>query len=546
MMGALGRVTLSVETYEQVPYTSKPYVYATAERMAVVGTLFGLQPPDPRTARVLEIGCAGGGNLIPRALVNPGATYYGIDPAVAHVRQAQQLIFALGVDNVEVDKRGVEELSEADGEFDYIIAHGVFSWVPEQARQALMRVCRERLAPGGIAYVSHNTLPGWHMRRMIRDAMLFHIEPFDDAQEKIDQARAMLDFLAQAAPGEIGPYRRLVSQERELLVQQGDSYLFHDHLSPHNEPIYVQDFIAMARDAGLRFLGDAEIFAMLPLGLPQEVQDVLERLSTDIARSQQYLDFLVNQAFRRTLLVHDGADFDRTLRWQRLRSLWVGTTLRYSGETEVPLDPGLPVTFVGSSARELTAEDPELKAGIAVLQDQRPEPMPFDEWIARTDARVAAWAAANGYERALTGDALEEFLGRNLLFGYAQALVELWTGPMPMDGATAERPTAFPFARLQALAGAPWGTSRRHDAFHFDELDRRIIANCDGTRDLATLVAALQHDARTGELVMSADGDDVDPAEAIEALAELVPARLAFLGRIGLLDGRPRAAESDG
>src|SRR5207247_7326990 len=129
----------------------------------------GVKTAPLECCRVLEIGCASGGNLLPMAEALPEASFLGIDLSERQINEGQQAIAALGLGNVELRHLNVLEIGPDFGLFDYIVCHGVYSWVPPVARDKILEVCRKNLAPNGVAYVSYNTLPGWHMRGMIRD-----------------------------------------------------------------------------------------------------------------------------------------------------------------------------------------------------------------------------------------------------------------------------------------------------------------------------------------------------------------------------------------
>ncbi|MFK7929280.1 MAG: methyltransferase regulatory domain-containing protein [Myxococcota bacterium] len=515
---------MTVETYERVPYSSRPFAYASAERLAVIGALFEVGVVPPSRARVLEIGCAGGGNLIPRAAEHPGGTFLGIDPAESHVREAQSIAFALGLTNVEVQKRGLEDLTAADGPFDYIICHGVYSWIPEALRAKLLAVCSELLADNGIAYISYNTLPGWNMRRTIREAMQFHIEPFSEPAEQIEQARAMVQFLVQAAPGEGGPWHQLLDETREQMQDWDDHYLFHEHLAPTNDAVYVRDFIANAEGAGLEYLGEAEISDMMTVGLPPEVRQQIDRVSVDATHRQQYLDFLLNRAFRRSLLVKQGTAREKVLRWPALKPLYVASRLSAQGAS-VSLDEGVMVEFTHTSGASLETSSAILKAAWSVLQSEFPRPLSFSTWVQRVAAMVEP-----------TSQDLESYLGENLLFAYAQGLAELWPEAIELDGAEDARPKAFGFARLQAAAKAKWAVTRRHDCYNLDALDHHVMILCDGTRTRDAMVGILAELART-DVVSIRHNDDspVTDAELETVVRELLEQRLLVLGQLGLL-----------
>jgi SAM-dependent methyltransferase len=192
-------------SYDEVPYLKSAFPQTHPDRLATLARLFGLAPPDLETCRVLELGCASGDNLIPMALGLPNARFLGIDSSIRQIQHGRQTIDALGLTNIELRHASIADVTAADGRFDYIVCHGVYSWVPEPIREAILQICRDNLVSEGVAYVSYNTLPGWRVRGMIRDMMIYHSDQFEGAAERLQQARALLDFLAQSVPADLPP-----------------------------------------------------------------------------------------------------------------------------------------------------------------------------------------------------------------------------------------------------------------------------------------------------------------------------------------------------
>jgi SAM-dependent methyltransferase len=215
-------------SYDDVPYDSFPYPQTHPSKLAVTATLFGLAPPDVATCRVLELGCAAGGNLIPMAEALPAAEFVGVDLSARQISDGERLTRAAGITNVSLRAASITDIEESYGTFDYIVCHGVYSWVPPNVQDRIFDVCAARLAPNGVAYVSYNTYPGWHMRGMIRDMMRYHALRFDGPDERVGQARALLDFLAQSTQKDAGAYGVLLRSELELLRRQSDQYLYHE------------------------------------------------------------------------------------------------------------------------------------------------------------------------------------------------------------------------------------------------------------------------------------------------------------------------------
>src|SRR5262245_60447416 len=243
--------------YDAVPYASKAFAQTHPDRLATLATLFGLSPAPAGRCRVLEVGCGDGGNLLPLAFALPGSTFVGVDLAGRAIAQAADEARALGLANVELHCADLMEWTPPAGPFDHVIAHGFFSWVPEVVRLRLLELCRERLAPHGVAFVSYNALPGCHVRAMLREMMLHHVRHVSEPALKISQAKALLRLLVAGQAGE--EYAALLRKEAQRLLDgKSDHALFHDDLGEINRPFYFHEFAALAARHGLQYLAEAD------------------------------------------------------------------------------------------------------------------------------------------------------------------------------------------------------------------------------------------------------------------------------------------------
>ena len=163
-------------SYDAVPYKSYPFKQTHPDRLATIALLFGLEPPPVERASILELGCASGGNLLPLAEQLPNGRFVGLDGSERQIRDGQRLLDALGFEHVELRHQDICEFEPGEGEFDYILCHGVYSWVGDDVQRRILEICRRGLAANGVAYVSYNTFPGWHMRGMIRDIMRYRAQ----------------------------------------------------------------------------------------------------------------------------------------------------------------------------------------------------------------------------------------------------------------------------------------------------------------------------------------------------------------------------------
>src|SRR5262245_21338275 len=163
----------STTSYDVLPYGDRTHPRTHPDLLATVAMLFGMAPAPPERCRVLELGCAGGANLIAMAAALPGSDFLGIDLSARQVASGRERVRAKGLANVELRPMSILDLGEGFGRFDYILCHGVYSWVPADVRDKILAVCGANLAPQGVAYVSHNCYPGWHAWGMVREMMAF-------------------------------------------------------------------------------------------------------------------------------------------------------------------------------------------------------------------------------------------------------------------------------------------------------------------------------------------------------------------------------------
>jgi methyltransferase-like protein/SAM-dependent methyltransferase len=520
-------------SYDELPYPSHAFPQTHPDRLATLATLFGLRPAPADGCRVLELGCAAGGNLIPLALALPGSTFVGIDLSGRQVAEAVETIDALGLKNIQCRQASILDVDESFGAFDYVICHGVYSWVPAAVQDKALDVCARNLAPDGVGYVSYNTYPGWHLRGTIRDMMRYHTGRLHDQGPvvRVGQARALLDFLAGACRQAEGAYGLLLKQELELLRQLPDSYLFHEHLEEHNDPLYFHEFNERLTAHGLRYLGEADFNTMMPAAFPPGVQEVLHRLAPGLIHMEQYLDFLRNRTFRQTLLCHAHHRPNYTLRPEQLTAFHVASPLR--PRSPVPdLTSRAAEVFEAPGDRTLTTGEPVVKAALVLLSEQWPRALPFDELRRQARARLKtpdAPAVADEDTRAL---------GQALLTAYAggpSTLLELSLRPPHFALTVSDRPEASPLARLQAGRGAEV-TNLRHQRVALNELDRLLLPHLDGRHGPAAQLEALLGHFGQGRLSLVRDGQPIREAQqARPVLARALEQELPRLAGAALL-----------
>ena len=471
-------------SYDEVPYADGCFPYTHPDRLAALATLHGLDPPPVGNCRVLELGCALGGNLIPMASGLPEGRFVGIDLSARQIAMARATAEALGLRNIDLRALSIADVDADLGTFDYIICHGVYSWVPAEIREKVLAVCAARLAPNGVAYVSYNTYPGWHARGLVREVMGYHVRRRTEAGDRVRAAREFIDELLGVVLDRQGSYARILKTEAELLRRSGDYYLFHEHLEETNQPCYFHEFIERAAAHGLAFLSEARDGQLE--NLPPEAREALDGWTDDRVDRQQYLDFLCNRTFRRTLLCREAAAPSAEPDPARLDRLAIRAAARpESANPDIHSDAV--ETFRVDGALSLSTNHPLVKATLVTLCDAWPKPVAPGHLWETVRARLAEGPAPDPAILDLGLETMAGALTRCFLTG----LVDLHAHPARFAGVPGERPSAHPLARQQAAAGRSEVASYRHRTVQLRDFDRLVVSLLDGTLDRPALLEAL-------------------------------------------------------
>jgi SAM-dependent methyltransferase len=409
----------------------------------------------------------------------PGLRAVGVDLAHEPIESGRATAAEVGLE-LELHQADVRALTDGQlGEFDYVVAHGVYAWVPPDARDAVLATMAASLAPAGIAYVSYNAHPVGYFRRMLRDAGLWFARgagPEESAQAA--RAQELYKFLHEQRAGESDTYGALLERLLPALAEGPLYRLVHDDLGEFWDPVWFWQFAEHAGRHGLEFVGEADLSGLRSESLPEGMDAEVWRLAgDDRVRFETLSDLLTARPFRQSVLCRAGAGVSREPSPERAARLhWAA---RPNAE---PLEVGL------------------VADAFAVLDRERPYAVSFAALRDELDADPEA-------------------LGAALLDGFRRERLIPHAGPLRAARDPGERPEASPLARWQAARGLEL-TSLGYTTVRMDEpAARALIELLDGTRDRAAIAATLRE--RTG-LELSPDDLDTNLRE-LARLFLLVP-----------------------
>lgn len=518
-----------INPYDKILYPSYIHEQTHPDRLATLGALHGMKPSSISNCRVLELGCGSGTNIISMAFFLPESEFVGIDSASQPIINGRARAKAIGLKNLTLHQLNLLDDIHHLGDFDYIIAHGLYSWVPSDVRDRILAICQNHLRPQGVAYVSYNAYPGCYLRQITREMMLIHTKDLTNPQESINQSLSLIKWLAEAQTRS-NAYSKLIKEKHAHLSKRIESSIYHDELSEVNQPVYFYQFVYHAAKYGLQFLSEADYFEMYPHNFPQEtIQKLQEMAVKDIHVKEQYLDFLQGRSFRQTLLCRRDMKLNRTPMIEDLKNLYIASpALAKSPEPDVKSKSA--EDFVAPTGSMVSTDHPVAKAALYYLSTIWPLSASFGELLTATSALLSS----DKDERDIAQDesALYEFILRT----YSMGLTRLSSIPSICVAEAGERPLASPLARMQITSDSPVTNLFHQQVMIEGDLAKELLVLLDGTRDHAALLKELTDVIESGKVFP--DNEDVERKE-IDKLLEKLPAaieeNLDMLAKLSLL-----------
>lgn len=478
-------------SYDQVEYPGRPYLQTHPASMAAYARMMNLSPAGAESCRVLELGCGDGTNLLGMAAALPGSTFVGVDLAGSAIRAGAELASEAQLSNITLLQGDFAGLDARLGSFDYVIAHGVYSWVPERARAELLAAISRHLAPGGLALVSYATYPGAHLREIAREMMQYHGRAGGEPMLRVARSLEFVRFVRGTQGSSV--YGGILEQELARLGRGDWRYVMHDDFGDHHHPVHFHEFAAQAAANGLAFATETPLGPWTSIGFPEAVRKAIEaHAAGDAVAREQYVDFVRGTAFRQSLLCPASSRPDAQGHEQRLMSLLVRSDLQPQSP-KPDIASRAKVRFVTRLGDSADAEEPLIKAIFVTLGNARLEPLPVSEVLARAEPlaglRPAEGDVRAGRVRAVAG---------MLLNVASRRLVSILAAAPRFATAAAERPRASPLVRAQA-SRAEIVTNLRHEPIQLDSRLHPLVLRADGTHtqaELQTLLARTKPDGK--------------------------------------------------
>jgi SAM-dependent methyltransferase len=508
-------------SYDQMPYDSRPIPASHIELLAVEATLAGLPVAPMERCRVLELGCASGGNLLPMADEFPTGEFVGIDLSGQQIAAAQRLADLAPLKNVRLIALDLMNAGPDLGQFDYIIAHGLYSWVPPDVQDKVLQIFADHLAPHGVGYISYNAYPGWHHRQIVRDMLLHHTRGARTPAERVGRATGLLQALLATEAGEGNAFGPSIRAEARMQLALGGHFLAHDILEENQNPVDFETFTARLAEHGLAYLAECRPTAARHRARG-DVLHHLPELAGDRLALEQYTDFFLAAQFRRSAIVRANSAPPKPTDLAQVQRLHVRTLLSPAAPVTRPdFAAGASASFHLTDGGTLTFTDPLTKAILFTLAQNWPLALSFDEL---TEGIAAAHVPAPAAE-ALASAVLGHRDG---------GVLEL---RFPAERFTTEispRPAAS--ALVRAMAGqADSLPSRLHVSVgQLTALDRFLLAQLDGVHDSAALARAVDDAMVAGHLPVCGEFN-AHQAGVVDTIDHSIEASLQKLARHALL-----------
>ncbi|MGH9820623.1 MAG: methyltransferase domain-containing protein [Pyrinomonadaceae bacterium] len=505
--------------YDHVPYPIVAFSQTHPDMLATMGRFYGVEAADPTNCRVLEIGCGTGANLMFMAYTLPQSEFVGIDLSAVQIDGAAKWAQELAISNTKFQQQDITDCDpEALGKFDYIIAHGVYSWVPEHVRESILKLYSQCLDDNGIGFISFNAYPGCHLRQMLWEPLRFHVKDITPWQKQVEDGRRFLAALTNSMVWH-PTLQSIARTELKEIINKPAPFVLHDELGDVNQPFYFHEFMERSKQFGLKFVAEADRKWLNMGNLTEDVRVFLQSLGPDVERREQYLDLIRCGRFRSVILCKNNVDLIQEMDAGRMGPFLIASQVKQAAETE-EIDGSGSKTFIMPDGSSFDIDHPLAKAVLVCLGARWPRRIAFDDLIGE-----AAKMLSLSDEDDISNEA--ESTARCLVELSQIGVVKFHSYHPSFSETVSEYPRANLFVQSMVRAGAPSVSTLTEPMLELsDEVVGYLIPLLDGSRSIQDLIDEIKILVRV---------KPEEEEEFAKALPEKVKTSLNVIAEAGLL-----------
>jgi len=360
-------------------YDNSPYVGCILSQLSpdslAIGSIWSKEQRKPiiNNSRYIELGCGDAANLICLAFYHSDMAFVGVDNSSRGIESANKISNELGLDNITLFVEDVHEFREDryQSSCDFIVSHGLYSWVSVETRIFILKICQNKLTQQGLAYISYNAEPGWSTRKLVRETLLQSPAVQDaNIEDKANEAIKLATKLLEELPSRDYAHAALLGEELERVRDGDPSYVFHEYLTEHNEGFWLKDFVAHAKKYGLDYICDAQ---------PRKhegaeytnIKKSLAEQEYSLVDQEQTADLLCNRTFRASILCREDCERIETSKEELIQEFYIASSLKTASDT-FDLTEGIVEVFLDERNYEITLDEPISKAAAFLLSTQWP------------------------------------------------------------------------------------------------------------------------------------------------------------------------------
>ncbi len=496
-----------------LPNISYSNFYANPSYVRTLSKLVGVEAASLATAKILELGCASGGNILPFALKYPDSQSIGIDLSNNLIAVGNEMKLSLNLSNIDLICCDILEVDSSFGTFDYIVVHDIFSLVSDEVRNKILAICKENLNENGVAYISYNTLPGWNNLSTIRDLSLYHSNNFEEIPEKINQIRLLFDFVKEAVKESDSAYAKLMLETSELLNDKPDYSIAHDFLQPHNKAFYFSAFMEQTTKVGLQYVVDAEISKMY---IPNYSKIISEKLGgiEEVVRMEQYLDFITNRAFRQTILCHNHQIVQRKIPMDKLVDYFFKMNLVSPTEEDVLAEElnQEAIFYLNNDPKDtISTKNPILKAIFKVFSENN-RYLSFHDLVS---------LSANKLPEVNLSE-LEAQAKVSLMDLFLKGKIDIRADFIPINSYKMDTPKVWEYVTAQTLyLKQKVVTNLYFESIQLSLFEYYLVRYLDGNNTMELVISKMLTHFKNGELISSYKGHKVTSDEKLKGIISL-------------------------